>query len=56
LEQWRVAFQETLKQAEEPSALEKEFQATLRDAERAMNAVANGVASRDLMVSWSGGN
>ena len=56
LEQWRIAFQETLKKAEEPSALEKEFQSTLRDAERAMTAVANGVASHDLIVSWSGGN
>ena len=56
LDQWRVAFQETLKKAEEPSALEREFQSTLKDAERAMTAMANGVASHDLIVSWSGGN
>ena len=56
LEDWRIAFQETLKKAQEPSALEKEFQAILSDAERAMYGVAEGVGTRELAAGWPAGN
>ncbi|HTI72036.1 MAG TPA: hypothetical protein VMF06_18825 [Candidatus Limnocylindria bacterium] len=55
LEQWQLAFKATLKKAQEPVALEREFQAALLEAQRAMTAMTEGVASRDLIAGLSGG-
>jgi hypothetical protein len=50
---WQGAIKEALELAQQPTPLQREFEAVLTDAERAAKALGEGIASRELVAEWS---